>query len=137
MLVLLTRLTAQKDAAEQLSNAKSRFVANVSHELRTPLTGVFAVYDLLRSRKMVPDDRQLVGMLGSSINTLKASVDAVLQMSKLEAGSERAESKPFNLWFLLHQVAALLRPQSAAKGLAWSLEVHPASQLPSLATSAI
>ena len=43
------RLTAQKDAAEQLSNAKSRFVANVSHELRTPLTGVFAVYDLLRA----------------------------------------------------------------------------------------
>jgi len=48
VLVLLIRLTGQKDAAEQLSNAKSRFVANVSHELRTPLTGVFAVYDLLR-----------------------------------------------------------------------------------------
>src|SRR6266498_1698254 len=30
VLVLLMRLTAQKDAAEQLSNAKSRFVANVS-----------------------------------------------------------------------------------------------------------
>jgi len=59
VLVLLTRLTAQKDAAEQLSNAKSRFVANVSHELRTPLTGVFAVYDLLRGRKMTPDDRNL------------------------------------------------------------------------------
>ena len=61
VLVLLTRLTAQKDAAEQLSNAKSRFVANVSHELRTPLTGVSAVYDLLRGRKMTPDDRELVG----------------------------------------------------------------------------
>jgi len=125
VLVLLIRLTAQKDAAEQLSNAKSRFVANVSHELRTPLTGVFAVYDILRNRKMVPDDRQLIGMLGSSISTLKASVDAVLQMSKLEAGSERAENKPFNLWYLLHQVAALVRPQSAAKGLAWTIEVHP------------
>ncbi len=125
VLVLLIRLTAQKDAALQLSNAKSRFVANVSHELRTPLTGVFAVYDLLRARKMVPDDRQLVGMLGSSITTLKTSVDAVLQMTKLEAGSERAESKPFNLWFLLHQVAALVRPQSTAKGLAWTIEVDP------------
>jgi two-component system sensor histidine kinase RpfC len=125
VLVLLIRLTAQKDAAEQLSNAKSRFVANVSHELRTPLTGVFAVYDLLRGRKMTPDDRELVGMLGSAVKTLKTSVDAVLQMSKLEAGAERAEKRSFNLWFLLQQLAALVRPQSSTKGLAWRLTIEP------------
>jgi two-component system sensor histidine kinase RpfC len=125
VLVLLIRLTAQKDAAEQLSNAKSRFVANVSHELRTPLTGVFAVYDLLKARKMTPDDRELVGMLGSAVKTLKGSVDAVLQMSKLEAGAERTEKRVFNLWFLLQQLAALVRPQSTAKGLAWRLTIDP------------
>ena len=125
VLVLIIRLTAQKDAAEQLSNAKSRFVANVSHELRTPLTGVFAVYDLLRSRKMPPDDRELVGMLGSAVKTLKTSVDAVLQMSKLEAGAERAERRLFNLWFFIQQLGAIVRPQSVAKGVAWSLLVNP------------
>jgi two-component system sensor histidine kinase RpfC len=123
--VLLERLTAQKDAAEQLSNAKSRFVANVSHELRTPLTGVSAVYDLLLSRKMTPDDRELVGMLGNAVMTLKASVDAVLLMSKLEAGAEVAEKKPFNLWFFLQQLTASVRPQSKSKGLAWHLHVDP------------
>jgi two-component system sensor histidine kinase RpfC len=123
VLVLLIRLTSQKDAAEQLSNAKSRFVANVSHELRTPLTGVFAVYDLLRTRRLAPSERELIGMLGNAIGTLKTSVDAVLQMSKLEAGAERAERKPFNLWFFLHQLAMLIRPQSAQKGLSWTLHV--------------
>jgi two-component system sensor histidine kinase RpfC len=123
--VLLKRLNAQKDAAEQLSNAKSRFVANVSHELRTPLTGVFAVYDLLRARKMTPDDRELVGMLGNAVKTLKTSVDAILQMSKLEAGAERAEYRLFNLWFFVHQIATLVRPQSTAKGLTWSLTIDP------------
>jgi two-component system sensor histidine kinase RpfC len=125
VLVLLSRLTAQKDAAEQLSSAKSRFVANVSHELRTPLTGVFAVYDLLRSRALASDERELVGMLGKSIATLKASVDAVLQMSKLEAGAERAQPRVFNLWHFLQQLGALARPQGEAKDLAWSLEVDP------------
>ncbi|MBP1688904.1 MAG: signal transduction histidine kinase, partial [Deltaproteobacteria bacterium] len=129
VLVLLTRLTAQKDAAEQLSNAKSRFVANVSHELRTPLTGVFAVYDLLRGRKMTPDDRELVGMLGNAVTGLKSSVDAVLLMSKIEAGAEAAEVRPFNLWFFLQQLTAIVRPQSVAKGLAWHLHVDP--QVPS------
>jgi two-component system sensor histidine kinase RpfC len=125
VLVLLSRLTAQKDAAEQLSNAKSRFVANVSHELRTPLTGVFAVHELLRMRKMTPDDRELVGMLGSAIQTLKTSVDAVLQMSKLEAGAERAEPRPFNLWYFLQQLASMVRPQATSKGLAWNVNVDP------------
>jgi len=125
-LVLINRLMAQKNAAEQLSNAKSRFVANVSHELRTPLTGVFAVYDLLRARKMTPDDRELVGMLGNAVKTLKTSVDAVLQMSKLEAGAERAERRLFNLWFFVQQLSVIVRPQSTAKGIAWSLQVDPA-----------
>jgi two-component system sensor histidine kinase RpfC len=125
VLVLLSRLTAQKDAAEQLSNAKSRFVANVSHELRTPLTGVSAVYDLLRARHMAAEDRELVGMLGNAVTTLRASVDAVLQMSKLEAGAESTEPRPFNLWFFLQQIAALTRPQAVAKNLTWHLELQP------------
>ncbi len=126
VLVLLSRLTAQKDAAVQLSNAKSRFVANVSHELRTPLTGVFAVYDLLIRRRLAPDEKELVGSLGSAITTLKASVDAVLQMSKLEAGAERAEPRLFNLRYFLWQMDAMVRPQAEAKRLAWSLVLDPA-----------
>lgn len=126
VLVLLIRLTGQKEAAEQLSNAKSRFVANVSHELRTPLTGVFAVYDLLRARKLTTADQELISTLGGAIRTLKLSVDAVLQMSKLEAGAERAENRSFNLWTFLHQMSATVKPQSAAKGLQWSLAIDPA-----------
>ncbi len=89
VLVLLSRLTAQKDAAEQLSNAKSRFVANVSHELRSPLTGVYGVYELLRHCRLPARERELIAMLGNSMATLKSAVDAVLQMSKLEAGAEK------------------------------------------------
>lgn len=125
VLVLLSRLTAQKDAAVQLSNAKSRFVANVSHELRTPLTGVFAVYDLLKRRRLAPDEKELVGSLGSAITTLKSSVDAVLQMSKLEAGAERANPRLFNLRYFLWQMDALVRPQAEARRLAWSLALDP------------
>jgi len=125
VLVLLSRLTAQKDAALELSNAKSRFVANVSHELRTPLTGVFAVYDLLRRRGLAPEERELVGSLGNAIATLKGAVDAVLQMSKLEAGAERAEMRLFNLRYFLAQINVLIKPQAVAKNLSWALDIDP------------
>ena len=125
VLVLLSRLTAQKDAALELSNAKSRFVANVSHELRTPLTGVFAVYDLLRRRRLAAEERDLVGSLGNAISTLKGAVDAVLQMSKLEAGAERADMRLFNLRYFLAQINVLIKPQAVAKSLSWTLDVEP------------
>lgn len=124
-LVLLSRLTAQKDAALQLSNAKSRFVANVSHELRTPLTGIVAVYELLRHRRLSADEQQLLGVMGRSIRNLREAVDEVLQMSKLEAGAERAEMRPFNLRYFLSQMNVLARPQADTKGLAWALTVEP------------
>jgi len=123
VLVLLSRLTAQKDAAEQLSNAKSRFVANVSHELRSPLTGVYGVYELLKQRRLPARERELIAMLGNSMATLKSAVDAVLQMSKLEAGAERTEMKPFNLRHFLLHMAAVAKPQATAKKLAWHLDV--------------
>ena len=125
VLVLLSRLQAQRDSAEELSKAKSRFVANVSHELRTPLTGVYAVYDLLRIRRLSPDERELVAMLGKSIATLKASVDAILQMSKLEAGAERLQLRPFNLRFFLKALSADVEPQAVAKHLVFELKVDP------------
>ena len=123
VLVLLSRLTAQKDAALELSSAKSRFVANVSHELRTPLTGVFAVYELLQRTRLAPDERALVGSLGNAIGTLKSSVDAILQMSKLEAGAEQTTPRLFNLLYFLQRTALLVRPQAAAKHLAWSVDI--------------
>jgi two-component system sensor histidine kinase RpfC len=126
VLVLLSRLTAQKDAAEQLSNAKSRFVANVSHELRSPLTGVYGVYELLKQCRLPARERELIAMLGNSMATLKSAVDAVLQMSKLEAGAERAEMKLFNLRHFLLHMAAVAKPQATAKKLAWHLDVDVA-----------
>ena len=42
---------------------------------------------------MAPTTR-IVGMLGNAVNTLKTSVDAILQMSKLEAGAEHADFRP-------------------------------------------
>jgi two-component system, sensor histidine kinase RpfC len=121
--LLLSRITAQKDAALELSNAKSRFVANVSHELRTPLTGIYSVYDLLRRQTLSLDGRELVTSLGAAISTLKASVDAVLQMSKLEAGAECNRPRLMNLRYFLLQLSALVQPQATAKGLTWTLDV--------------
>lgn len=131
VLTLLRRLMAQKEAAEQLSNAKSRFVANVSHELRTPLAGVYAVYDLMRGADPTPKQQELVESLGEAITSLKVSVDAILQMSKLEAGAERAHPCVFNLREFLRRTSTLAQPQAVAKGLEWKLEV--AADLPTLA----
>lgn len=119
VLVLLSRITAQKEAAEQLSEAKSRFVANVSHELRTPLTGIVAVHDLLRRRPLASSDRDLIDRLGSAIQSLTLSVDAILQMSKLEAGAEPVAWDYLNTRTYLRQLDKRTAALAEARNLRW------------------
>jgi two-component system sensor histidine kinase RpfC len=123
VLVLLSRITAQRKAVEQLSEAKSRFVANVSHELRTPLTGVVAVHDLLMRRPISASDRDLIDRLGSAIQSLTLSVDAILQMSKLEAGAESVDWDYLNLRMYLQRFDQRTATSAEAKGLGWSVSI--------------
>lgn len=123
VLVLLSRITAQKEAAEQLSDAKSRFVANVSHELRTPLTGIVAVHDLLLRRPLAASDRDLIDRLGGAIHSLTLSVDAILQMSKLEAGAEPVAWDFVNLRVFLQRLDERTASTAEAKNLRWQVTI--------------
>ena len=68
-------------------------------------------------------DSQLVNTLGEAIQALKTSVDAILQMSKLEAGAETVNRQPFNLRVYLRQLSGRFAPTAAAKNLDLTLVV--------------
>ncbi len=106
-------LKRAQELAEEANNTKSAFVANMSHELRTPLNAIIGYSEMLQevaeddgNQDYLPDLNKIRGA-GKHLLEL---INAVLDISKIEAGKmemylESAAVEPF-----LGEVAALIRP---------------------------
>lgn len=109
-LELIEELNRQKEIAEHASRTKTQFLAAASHDLRQPLQalGLFVMSVKLRARD--PDMQAAVSRIERSMGALEGVLEALLDVSKLDAGvvSPRIESFP------VARVLAVVRDQFAA-----------------------
>lgn len=74
---------------KELDRLKSDFVATASHELRTPLTGIAMSIGLLvenAGEKLSADERELLAAAQGDVQRLRALVNDLLDLSKIESG---------------------------------------------------
>ena len=114
---LNVQLNVAKDQAIESSNIKSAFVANISHELRTPLSGVLGLNELLMESDLHPEQYELAKSIQECAQALLVIVNDILDLSKIEAGKAELQPEPFNLIFLLQDVAMLFREGARRKNL--------------------
>lgn len=119
---LVRELSAQKLQAEQANRAKSRFLAAASHDLRQPLHAVNLYVSLLDDARDMPRVRELTARIGQSVGTLQNLFGALLDISKLEAGTLVPEQESFLLLPLLDRLGNDFAVEAAHRGLHLEIE---------------
>jgi PAS domain S-box-containing protein len=86
-------------ARQRMEAMKQEFIAVASHELRTPLTATLGSLALLRevAAELPEDSRELVDLAHRSGDRLRALVDDILDIQRLEGGQLPLAREPFDL----------------------------------------
>jgi PAS domain S-box-containing protein len=116
-------LQAAKAVADVANRVKSEFLANISHELRTPLNGVLGVLHLLKQESLSEPARRLLTEAVHCGAILAEQVNAILDLSEMEAGRLELQSEVVDGAVMIEGVSEILRPQIEGKGLRLDVSV--------------
>ncbi len=115
-------LREAKESADSANRAKSAFLANMSHEIRTPLNAITGMAHLLRRSGLTAQQADKVDKIENAGNHLLEIINAVLDLSKIEAGKFTLEDVPVRVEALLGNIASMLGQKAREKGLAFHTE---------------
>ena len=89
-------LVKARDKAVAGERAKAELVAVMSHEMRTPLNGIVGALELLKTTDLDKTQSNMTDVMSTSAEMLLQHVNAVLDMSRLEAGAAEIIRRPFD-----------------------------------------
>lgn len=119
-------LAQARDAAEAATRAKSQFLANMSHEIRTPLNGVIGVAQALANTELNPIQKEMLGLIQSSGQTLQVLLSDILDLARVESGRLELADEPFDLGRAVREAARLYETSARDKGIQFFVEIDPA-----------
>ena len=119
------KLVEAKEKAEQVNEMKSAFLANMSHEIRTPLTSIIGFAEAIGDEVNGADTTvsRFAGLIEQGGRRLLETLDAVLNLSKLEAEEMELVLSPLNVAEQAEDVGALFEQQAAEAGIDLRVDV--------------
>ncbi|CAG0980491.1 two-component system, sensor histidine kinase [Rhodocyclaceae bacterium] len=119
------KLQAAKEAAETATVSKSRFLAAASHDLRQPIQAINLFNDALAKTPLNEDQKRISHYLGQSTRSLGDLLDALLDISKLDAGAITPTLETIDIYALFGSIDAEFAALAAAKALKFRLHFPP------------
>ena len=110
-------LAAKKEEAERANIAKSRFFAAASHDLRQPLHALTLFVTALKERNQQPETKKLVDNIEASTAAMELLFNALLDISKLDAGVIEVHPVHFPAQQMLEDLRSQFAPVAKEKGL--------------------
>ncbi|WP_213609463.1 ATP-binding protein [Pseudoalteromonas sp.] len=110
-------LNRQKHKAEELNQAKSRFIANISHEIRTPLNAILGSSELLNDTGLTREQYLFNKLISTSGEALLGILDDVLLFSRNEEHCIELQSDEFSIEECISEVFSIVESSIYDKGL--------------------
>ncbi|MFZ5812423.1 MAG: ATP-binding protein [Thermodesulfobacteriota bacterium] len=118
-------LCAAKEAAEQASQAKSRFLADISHEIRTPMNAVIGIADVLTRTSLSGDQLEYVRTMREAAGHLLDLLNDILDLSKIEADKLELQETDFDPGQVVESVIKTFSLTAREKGIGLTLGQAP------------
>ena len=112
-----TQTERAREEAVQADISKSKFLAAASHDLRQPLHALGLFVDALESRIQYPEVRSIVDNIRISTDALSDLLNALLDISKLDAGVLEPRLTDFPLRPLLDRIKTDFSEVASSKNL--------------------
>lgn len=112
---------AARREAELANCSKSRFLAAASHDLRQPLQSMLLLTGVLETEIQSPRGRDVLVHLQRALDALKALLDGLLDVSRLDVGAVMPRMTDFRLADLFQEMASTFRAVAEGKGLEWRM----------------
>ena len=116
----LEKTTVSRDHYEEISKAKSQFLASMSHELRTPLNAIIGFSEVLKDESfggLNPKQKEYIGDIWTSGQHLLSLINDILDLSKIEAGKMGLELDDLNIPELLEHSVTMIKEKAEKHGI--------------------
>jgi signal transduction histidine kinase len=121
-------LEAANSELRRVSHYRSLFLARMSHELRTPLTSILGFSEILLEQEQLSDtQRRFCQKIQNSGLQLQASLDQLVDLSRLEAGQRDLSLQEFSLRETLRDSCAAVARQAQKQQVSLEYDLAPGS----------
>ena len=109
-----------EENVEQLRSAaeeRKRFIDNLAHEMKTPLTSILGFADILRVKRILPEEerREYAGIIVEETKRLKNLSGKLMEL--ITAGSTHLEKRRIHSSALFEEIAASFQPILEKSGI--------------------
>ena len=115
------QLVDAKNDAEQANRSKTSFIAAASHDLLQPLNAARLFVSALAERRLAATNRGLVRQSVVALDSVEELLEALLEISRLDAGAIQPEIQPLALDRILSALRIEFGPLARKSGLGFEV----------------
>lgn len=118
-----SELRLAREAAESSRIAQSSFLSAMSHEIKTPLNVIYGLGDILLNTDLDSQQRMYLERMMTSGRILLEVMNAILEMSKFEAGKVDLQISETRVKEVIEDVAGTFEKMTESRGLGLSVTI--------------